>query len=76
MSKGKALTYKEIEQIINDYLQALRMVHGDNRAGQTEVTYRKGWFNVRHPWFNADTPSVPYRPQELKELTRELLMQK
>jgi hypothetical protein len=73
MSKpGKPLSHQEIEQIINAYLAAVRDKHGDNHESQTECSYRKGLFYIRHPWFSPDTPGIPYRPQELKELTANL----
>jgi hypothetical protein len=74
MSKKNALNHQTVQTIINDYLQAVRLVHGDNRTEQTEVTYRKGWFYIRHPWYTPETLSVPYRPHEIKELTAELRM--
>jgi hypothetical protein len=67
MSKPKTLTHHEIEQSINDYLEALREEYGEVLADQTEVTYRKGFFYVRPPGYSKDAPAIPYRSHELKE---------
>lgn len=61
MSKNRHLTPQEIKQVIDDYMQAYRMVHGEAAAEERNLTYRKGWF-----YFDD---KVPYRAKEIEKMT-------
>lgn len=72
MSK-KNLTFFEIGKIINDYLQAVKLVKGEAVMNKTELSYFKGWFKLRVPGHPASAPAIPYRPKEIVAMTAELL---
>lgn len=71
MSKKNALDPREVQNIINDYLQALRLARGPQAADETELYYKKGWFYLR-PSDYSGTLGIPYRPQKIKDMTAEL----
>ena len=72
----KNLTFFEIAQIINEYLQAVKIVKGEKVMDKTELAYKKGWFYLRVPGLPASAPAIPYRPQEIKAMTAALLKRK
>jgi hypothetical protein len=72
MSKKNALDPQEVQQIINDHLQALRLAKGERAADQTDLYYRKGWFHLRPQGLAREASAIPYRPQEIQAMTTEL----
>ena len=70
MSKKNALDPQKVQQIFADYREALRMVYGDNRADQTEITHRSGWFWVKPPAIGS--LGIPLRAHEIEDETAEL----
>jgi hypothetical protein len=55
--------HQEIQKIIDEYMQAYRMVYGEVMAEKRTLIYRKGWF-----WIQA----VPYRAKGIQQKTADL----
>ena len=72
MSK-KHLSPFELNRIMSDHHQAIRLVKGEKVALETEISYKSGHFYIRPPGCSPDYLAVPLRPWELEEKTKELL---
>jgi hypothetical protein len=75
MSKKNALDPQEVQTIINDHIQALRLAKGEQAADQTDLYYSKGWFYLRTPGMGREAPALPHRPREIEALTNQLRKQ-
>jgi hypothetical protein len=73
MSKSKALTHQEINQLIADYMQAYRMVYGPVMADSKVMVYRKSWFIIcDKKGYDANPKNivgVPYSAKEIEDMT-------
>ena len=72
MSKKNALDPKDVERIINDYLQALRLARGEQKANLTDLYYRKGWFYLRRAGLSQEALATPCQPREIEAMTADL----
>jgi len=72
----KNLTFYEIGKSMDEYLQAVKVVKGEKKADQTQLTFKKGWFYLRVPGHPASAPAIPYRPHEIVAMTAALLKRK
>jgi hypothetical protein len=77
MSKGKALTHKEINRLIAEYMQAYRMVYGPVMADSRVLIYKKSWFVFCDRELYEANPKnivgVPYSVKEIEEMTRSMM---
>ena len=71
MSK-KSLTPFEITQIINAYLSAVALRHGERARDRTELRYRKGIFLLRPHSIAPTAPAIPYRSHEILAMAQSL----
>ena len=71
MSKQK-LTPFEITAIINAYLSAVALRHGERARDRTELRYRKGIFLLRPHTIAPTAPAIPFRAREIEAMTREM----
>ena len=72
MKTKKALTYTQIEEIINGYLGALAQAQGQRVADETDVYYRKGHFHIRPQGCSPDFFAVALKPSEIQAMTEKL----
>jgi len=72
MSKPKPLTHQEIEQVKDDYMQALWKSAGQAVAEDTLITYAKGWFYIRPAGCKSEWSGMPYRAHQVKNMIAEL----
>lgn len=75
MSKKNHLDPKEVERVINAYLQALRLVHGEQVADMTDLCYRKGEFHLRPAGLSREALATPYRANQIEAMTAALRLQ-
>ena len=71
MSKQK-LTPLEITAIINAYLSAVALRHGERARERTELRFRKGIFLLRPHTIVATAPAIPYRSHEILAMAQSL----
>ena len=71
MSKQK-LTPLEITQIINAYLDAVALRHGERARERTELRFRKGIFLLRPHSIAPTAPAIPFRAREIEAMSREM----
>lgn len=74
MSKTK-LAPTEIDRIIKDYFQAVKLAISRQAMDQTDLTYRRGWFYLRPLCYSREVPGIPYRAHQIEAMTRKLRKQ-